>query len=320
MGRASARRTAAVRMRLQAITFQLTMVHMSRLGAGQGMRVREGVRKWDGARETGSSSSSSAPRPRRRRFDSRMDLAGSASLLKTVLDRVCTEEMQVATYTRLLYVAEAAAPAATLHAFFNAFVAEERARDSTITGLLVLQDRTCLHLVESQPETVVSLMRALAESARSAEPLLRNVRVVAATEDCPAPLFGQLLFVQHSFPASFSVDMDGEDAAVPCFQVYSRLLDLATFMPAVSAPKVSSLARPNAAWAAKEAKVRVSGVEFSLLCPFGLRVCMQEEFEAARSTIATTHASLVPSDDVVRAISQSDKVSRRTGERLMACN
>ena len=70
-----------------------------------------------------------------------MDVARSGSLLKTVLDRVLRDDAEFATCTRLIYVAELADEGAgdRIAPFLNAFVAEEWARDSNMTGLVVVQ-------------------------------------------------------------------------------------------------------------------------------------------------------------------------------------
>ena len=59
--------------------------------------------------------------------------------MKSIVDRVATQEMQVVSYSRILLVAELAAGAQDhLSAFFDAFIDEERERDSHFTGLLLV--------------------------------------------------------------------------------------------------------------------------------------------------------------------------------------
>lgn len=201
-----------------------------------------------------------------------MDVERSGSLLKTVLDRVLRKDGEFATFTRLIYVAELADAASSerIAPFFNAFVAEEWARDSNMTGLLVVQEDTCLHLVESQPETVVALMQALEANLSSGEPLFKagSLRIVHCIEDAQLALFGQLLMVQNSFASGPAIDLTGEGAEKAIYGVVSRLLRLAEELPP-----------PNAERA---------------------------RFEEARERIVREQAALVPSDPVVKALCGTD--------------
>jgi hypothetical protein len=198
-----------------------------------------------------------------------MDLDRSGSLLKTVLDRALHDEAEYATFTRLLYVAELAkedGAAERIAPFFNAFVAEEWARDSNMTGLLVVQESTCLHYVESQPETVVALMQALDANLASPEPLFAkgSLKIISCTEDAQLALFGQLLMVQHTFATGPAVDIAAEGVAEVSFAIASRLLRLAEELPPPDADR--------------------------------------SQFEAARERVVTDHAALVPSDVAVKSL------------------
>ena len=202
-----------------------------------------------------------------------MDLEHSGSLLKTVLDRVLTDEAEFATFSRLIYVAKLADEDAgeRIAPFMNAFVAEEWARDSNMTGLLVVQAETCLHFVESQPETVVALLHALDTNARSDEPIFQpgSVRIVHSMEDAQSAMFGQLLMVKNTFTASGgAVDLTGDEAGERIFAVVRKLLRLAREMPPPSSDR--------------------------------------EAFEEARERIVREHASLVPSDVAVKSLAESE--------------
>jgi len=201
-----------------------------------------------------------------------MDVSRSGSLLKTVLDRVLRDDAEFATCTRLIYVAELADEGAgdRIAPFLNAFVAEEWARDSNMTGLVVVQAETCLHLVESQPETVVALMQSIEANAASDEPLYKpgSLRVLHSAEDAQSPLFGQLMLVQHTFTSGGALDLSGEDVAAPLFGVVSKLLRLADELPPPDADRAA--------------------------------------FEDARARIEREHASLVPSDMAVRSVCSCD--------------
>ncbi len=203
-----------------------------------------------------------------------MDLARSGSLLKTVLDRVLHDDAEFATFTRLIYVAELADGAAgeRIAPFFNAFAAEEWARDSNMTGLVVVQPETCLHIVESQPETVVALMQSLEANAASEEPLFRSgsLRVLHSTDDAQLALFGQFMMVQHAFSAGSALDLSAEAAPAALFGVVSRLLRLAEELPGPGAER--------------------------------------ERFDEARARIVREHAALVPSDAVVKSICGCDQL------------
>jgi hypothetical protein len=243
-----------------------------------------------------------------------MDVGASGSLLKSVLSRICAPEerptaltlgvadggegladsalreaeddMQVATFSRVVFVGTLAPEAGErVRRFMDAFVTKERARESNLTGVLLLQARTVLLLVESQPETVAALARELRDATEGAgrragasPALFSTVRVVASTEDCPVPLFGRLYAVSAAQgspvggPTYGSVDAHGEDVAPACWHVYSKLLTLATRLPSVES-------------------------------------ATDDELATAEETLLTHHGALLPPEGVLLALLESERVA-----------
>jgi hypothetical protein len=252
-----------------------------------------------------------------------MDVGASGSLLKSVLSRICApeerptaltlglgeggvggadaeireteEDMQVATFSRTLFVGALAPEAGErVRRFVDSFVAMERARESNLTGVVLLQTRTVVLLVESQPETVAALGRELRNATEGAwrrggspPPLFTTVRVVASTEDCPVPLFGRL-YVATALaggsvvggPTYGTVDAHGEDVAPACWHVYSKLLTLATRLPSVESATDDELA------AAEESLVAAHG---ALLPPEGVLLTL---LDAERVTSIAEYVQL----------------------------
>ena len=74
-------------------------------------------------------------------------------------------------------------------------------RDPEMRGLLIIQARSMLQVVEAAPEVVVSLLRHLQASTSAVEPVIEAVRVIAHTEDVPERVFGPWTYVTLSLPS-----------------------------------------------------------------------------------------------------------------------
>eukprot|EP00953_Heterococcus_sp_UTEX-ZZ885_P017053 9562-Heterococcus_DN1.PRE.5 len=136
--------------------------------------------------------------------------------------------------TRLLLVAALPAGAdpalvVQLHErIFDAVLAEEHA--APITGVLITQKDSVLHLIETSMDTSTSFLRHLqAEGSSGSEDLesLAASRILAACEDCPTPYFSKWFHYSVQLQPDASVDIEKEDPVEAAWGVLDKLAELA---------------------------------------------------------------------------------------------
>jgi len=239
-----------------------------------------------------------------------MDVQGSSNLLQSLIRRIATKDMQVVSYSRVLIVAKLRPGGrALLQRFFEDFIAAEKERESHITGLLLVQDESMLQLVDGQPETIASLLRAIHEHTKADTPvfsaeaggggsseaegdakgrdegmLFSSVRILSSTEDSPEPLFGRLLTVAKTFePGEYEeVPFGSEDPSLVCWSVYKRILELSKHAPPQMAP--------------------------------------DDEMDAFEEEIGLKHAGLLPPDSVVVKLATTPGITTAEEYLAMFCS
>lgn len=157
------------------------------------------------------------------------DTAGAGlSLLDTILhQRVDASGVVAKTVTRLCYAArlDALANSADIADLHAAHLAEA---DADVTGILIIQQRSCLCLIEAAPETVTGLMRILAAETERPSPRIVTARVIAHTEDCPARCCPPWTAHTLALPGEAAVDVDAEAPAALATQLYRTLQQIGT--------------------------------------------------------------------------------------------
>lgn len=167
-----------------------------------------------------------------------------------VLDSRLEREGGRNSLTRLLLVAclapgvEPSAAVAFHEKLFDAVLAEEHA--APITGVLITQKDSLMHLMETSMDTSTSFLRSLqAEEGDEGAPgkLMSSWRILAACEDCPTPYFSKWFHYSIQLKPDLSVDLDKEDAVEAAWGVQDKLAELAQEMEATGGATNGDLKR-----------------------------------------------------------------------------
>ncbi|KAG5176840.1 hypothetical protein JKP88DRAFT_202803 [Tribonema minus] len=132
---------------------------------------------------------------------------------------------------------------------FDAVLAEEHA--APITGVLITQKDSTLHLIETSMDTATSFLRHLqargggggSSSGGGGGGGIGAARLLAACEDCPCPYFAKWFHYHVQLMPDAGVDVEREDPVEAAWGVLDRLAELAAEVAAAGGASSSDLKR-----------------------------------------------------------------------------
>eukprot|EP00903_Cladosiphon_okamuranus_P013711 g12767.t1 len=127
---------------------------------------------------------------------------------------------------------------------FEEILSEQHA--ATITGVLIVQKESVIHLVETSMDTSTAFLRQIQSMEAELDPsarVMENVKILVSSEDCPAPYFAKWFHYNVQLNAESNVDIDKEDPVEASWGVYDKLVELASEMRQHSGTSVSELKR-----------------------------------------------------------------------------
>ncbi|CAM9183938.1 unnamed protein product [Chrysoparadoxa australica] len=110
---------------------------------------------------------------------------------------------------------------------FKLVLAEENA--APITGVMIVQKDSMMHLIESSSDTCTGLLRLMVESEDMAG-CIEDIKIVAASDDCPTTYFSRWYHYCLQLPAETGLDIDNEDPVEAAWGVQDKLAELAASM------------------------------------------------------------------------------------------
>lgn len=97
--------------------------------------------------------------------------------------------------------------------------------DADVSGLMLLQSRSFLNLIEATPDVIGALLRHVQLECENPDaPCMSDVRVVACTEDCPTRAFVSWSYRSINLPSE-AVVLEG-DIVPHSFDMFNKLVQL----------------------------------------------------------------------------------------------
>ncbi|CAM9216123.1 unnamed protein product, partial [Choristocarpus tenellus] len=114
---------------------------------------------------------------------------------------------------------------------FDAVLSEEQA--APITGVLIVQKESVLHLIETSMDTSTSFLRHLQSMEDGVAPherIMDNIKILVSSEDCPTPYFPKWFNYYVQVNPESNIDINREDPIEASWGVLDKLAELAKEM------------------------------------------------------------------------------------------
>ncbi|CAM9607652.1 unnamed protein product [Ascophyllum nodosum] len=127
---------------------------------------------------------------------------------------------------------------------FEEILTEQHA--APITGVLIIQRESVVHLVETSMDTSTAFLRQIQSMQANQDPssrVLEKVKILVSSEDCPSPYFTKWFHYDLQLNEENNVDINNEDPIEASWGVHDKLVELASEMRQHSGTSVSELKR-----------------------------------------------------------------------------
>jgi hypothetical protein len=89
---------------------------------------------------------------------------------------------------------------------------------------MLLQTTSFFNLIEASPDAIYALLRHLDTLSKADSPLVTDLKVISAVDDCPRRAFQSWSYRSPSLAPEAGFSLEGEDVLEAGFQLYSKLV------------------------------------------------------------------------------------------------